>query len=143
MAIKSFNTLIKLHKRRVDVIRREMRTLEEQRTQLLALSLTLRAEYAREVEISSSDAKMAGFFGAYAMRVQKRQEAIAQEVKKLDVTIEEKAELIRAEFAEQKKFEIAKTHALKKLADQEKYRQQSRFDEVASQQYMKLKETPV
>ena len=143
MAIKTFNTLIKLHKRRVDIIRREMRALEEQRQQLLSLSASLHAEYEHEVSIASNDAKMAGFFGAYAMRVQKRQETIAQEVKKLDDTIEQKAESIRTEFAEQKKYEIARTHAVKKQAELEKHRQQSRYDEVASQQYMKLQENPV
>lgn len=143
MAIKSFNTLIKLHKRRVDIIRREMRALEEQRLQLLALSTSLREEYEREVGIASSDAKMAAFFGAYAVRVQKRQESIALEVKKLDAAIEKKAESIREEFAEQKKYEIARTHAVRKQAELEKHRQQSRYDEVASQQYMKLQENPV
>lgn len=143
MALKSFNTLIKLHKRRVDVIRREMIALEEQRTQLLTLSASLREEYAREAEISSTDAKMAGFFGAYSVRVQKRQESIAAEVAKLDLAINEKTEAIRAEFAEQKKFEIARGHEIKRLAEVEKHRQQSRFDEVASQQYMKTKDSHV
>lgn len=143
MALKTFNTLIKLHKRRVDVIRREMIALEEQRNQLLALAQALREEYAREVEISTADAKMAGFFGNYSVRVQKRQESIASEVAKLDKAIDEKTEAIRAEFAEQKKYEIARGHELKKMAEQEKHRQQSRFDEVASQQYMKLKDSHV
>ncbi len=143
MALKSFNTLIKLHKRRVDIIRREMIALEEQRNQLLALCAALREEYAREVEISSADARMAGFFGNYSVRVQKRQESIAAEVLKLDKAIDEKTEAIRAEFAEQKKFEIARGHEIKRLAELDKHRQQSRFDEVASQQYMKLKDNHV
>lgn len=140
MAVKTFNTLIKLHKRRVDVMRREMLAFEEERNQLLVLSKTLHEEYAREVEVSTADARMAGFFGAYSLRVQKRQASIAEEVARLDKAIEAKAEAIRAEFAEQKKFEIAKGHAQKRIAEQEKHKLQSRFDEIGSQQYQKLQE---
>lgn len=140
MAIKSFNTLIKLHKRRVDIIRREMLALEEQRTQLLQLSRTLQAEYAHEVGIASSDAHIAGFFGAYAQRVQKKLEAIANEVLQLDAAIEAKGEAIRTEFAEQKKYEIAKAAEMKRLAEKEHTRQQARFDEIGAQQYMKQQE---
>lgn len=143
MAIKSFNTLIKLHKRRVDIIRREIIALEEQRNQLILLAQRLRDEYAREVEISTTDVKMAGFFGAYAQRVQQRQEKIAEEVIRLDAAILAKTEAIRAEFAEQKKFEIAKAHEMKRLAQVEKNRQQSRYDEIGNQQFQKLKEQPV
>lgn len=143
MALKSFNTLIKLHKRRVDLLRRELQTLEEQRQQLVALSHALREEYAREMQISSADAKMAGFFGAYSAHVQKRQESIAKETVIVENAIDAKTEAIRAEFAEQKKYEIARTHELKRLAEKERNREQGRFDEIGNQQYMKLQENPV
>ncbi len=141
MAIKSFDTLIKLHKRRIDIIRREVRTLEEQRAQLVALSTALYEELAKEVELSTSDARMAGFFGAYSERVRKRQEAIALEIIRIDAAIEAKAAAIREEFAEQKKYEIAKQNALLRQAVKERTLAQSRFDEIANQQYMKQQES--
>lgn len=143
MAIKAMGTLIKLHKRRVDVLRREMVALEEERRQLLALSQRLREEHAREMQVASEDPKIAGFFGAYSARIRQRQENIALEVKRVDTAIEEKAAAIREEFSEQKKYEIAQEHAKKKLAEKARIAVQQRLDEVATQQYLKLKDIPV
>jgi hypothetical protein len=141
--MKPLTTLIKLHKRRVDIIRREMVVIEEERKQLLAVAEKLREEHAREMELSTADAKMAGFFGAYSKRNRERQEKIALEVKRLDAAIEQKAEAIREEFSEQKKYEIAREHAQKRLAAVARARQQQRFDEIGTQQFLKLKDQPV
>ncbi len=143
MALKSLNTLVKLHKRRVDVMRREMIALEEERKQLIEVSTKLSAEHAREMLLAAEEPKMAGFFGAYSARVKERQEKIAIEVKRLDGSIEEKAEAIREEFSEQKKYEIAREHVKKRLDEQTKTRLQQRFDEIGNQQYLKLKDSTV
>ena len=143
MAIKAMNTLVKLHKRRVDVMRREMVTIEEERKQLLQLSERLAQEHAREMRLATEEPKMAGFFGAYSARIKERQESIRQEVKRLDAAIEEKANAIREEFSEQKKYEIAREHAKKRLAEEARARVQQRFDEIGAQQYLKMKENPV
>jgi len=143
MAIKAMNTLIKLHKRRVDVMRREMIAIEEERKQLLQLSERLREEHAREARLATEEPKMAGFFGAYSARMKQRQEGIKQEVKQLDAKIAEKAEAIREEFSEQKKYEIAREHAKKRLAEQARIRLQERFDEIGAQQYLRQKDNPI
>jgi hypothetical protein len=142
MAIKSLNTLIKLHKRRVDIMRREMIALEEERRQLVQLSEKLHAEHLREMQLASEEPKMAGFFGAYSARVKERQEKIKKEIVRLDGAIMEKTEAIRAEFSEQKKYEIALEHAKKRLADEVRMRLAQRFDEIGSQQYIRQKENP-
>lgn len=143
MAVKTLNTLIKLHKRRVDVMRREMVALEEERRQLVQLSARLKDEHAREMRLATEEPKMAGFFGAYSARIRKRKENIAQEVKRLDGAIEEKAQAIREEFSEQKKYEIAREHARKREGHEARIRVQQRFDEIGTQQYLKLKDNPV
>jgi hypothetical protein len=135
MAIKTLTTLVKLHKRRVDVLRREMIAIEEERRQLLQVSAKLHEEHKREMRLATEEPKMAGFFGAYSRRVKERQEKIAGEVKRLDSSIEEKAEAIRTEFSEQKKYEIAREHAKKRLDEEARLRVQQRFDEIGSQQY--------
>ena len=143
MDLKSMNTLIKLHKRRVDVLRREMVALEDERKQLTDLAERLREEHASEAQLAAEDAKMAGFFGAYDARMKKRQESIAQEVARIDATIAEKREAIRGEFSEQKKYEIARENMKKRLDATRAARIQERFDEIGSQQYLKLKDNPV
>ncbi len=143
MALKTLNTLVKLHKRKVDVIRREMIALEEERKQLELLAQKLREEHAHEAEIALRDPKMAGFFVAYSKRIKQRLLGIDKEIKRLDGAIEEKAEAIRAEFSEQKKYEVAREHAKAHLAEEAKRRVQQRFDEIGAQQYTKIRDSIV
>jgi hypothetical protein len=143
MALKSLNTLVKLHKRRIDIMRREMLALEEQRKQLLLLSEKLHAEHLHEMELAANEPKMAGFFGAYSARMKERQERIKKEVTKIDVSITEKSDLIREEFSEQKKYEIARENVKKRMDAKVKASLAQRFDEIGTQQYLKLKENPV
>ncbi len=140
MALKSLTTLIKLHKRRVDTIRREMLALEEERRQLMALAERLHAEHEAEMRLVGEDPKISGFFGAYSKRVKERQASIAQETERLSGAIEEKAEAIREEFSEQKKYEIARDNIKKRMAEEARHRQQQRFDEIGSQQYNRARD---
>jgi hypothetical protein len=140
MALKTLNTLIKLHKRRIEIMRREMIAMEEERRQLRELAENLREEHAKEMRLSAEEPKMAGFFGAYAKRVKERQEAIAKEIQRLDSNIEAKADSIREEFSEQKKYEIAREHTKKRLAEEARHRQQQRFDEIGAQQYLRAQD---
>jgi hypothetical protein len=140
MALKTFNTLIKLHKRKVEVIRREMIALEEERRQLLELRDQLDREHAREMSLAASEPKISGFFGAYSQRIRRRKAAIAEEIKRLDTAIEAKTEAIREEFSEQKKYEVAREHVRKRDAEEAHRRQQQRFDEIGSQQYRRGQE---
>jgi hypothetical protein len=134
-ALKSINTLIKLHKRQMDVLRREMLTLEEERRQMHLLSDTLTAEHANERQLAAQDPMIAPFFGAYSRRVMERLTAIAEEVKRLDAAVEAKIEAVRAEFSEQKKYDIARGHIHRRMASEALRKQQQRFDEIAAQQY--------
>jgi ribosomal protein S8E len=65
-----------------------------------------------------------------------------EEVKRIDTAIAAKAEAIRSEFSEQKKYEVAREHANKRLAEEAQRRVQQRFDEIGAQQYQKAKGTP-
>jgi hypothetical protein len=141
MALKTMNTLIKLHKRRVEVMRREMVTLEEERRQLQELSARLKEEHAREMRLSAEDPKVGAFFGAYSKRMKERQEGVIKEITRLNGEIDAKTDAIREEFSEQKKYEIAREHAKKRLSDEARLRVQQRFDEIGAQQH--LKENPV
>ena len=140
MAIKTLSTLIKLHKRRVDIIRREMIPLEEERRQLLIAVEKLHAEHEREMRLAAEDAKIAGFFGAYSKRVKQRQEVIAREITRLDAAIEVKVNAIREEFSEQKKYEIAREQEKKRNLQEAQRRQQQRFDEIGAQQYLRARD---
>ncbi len=143
MAVKTLDTLIRLHKQRVDIMRREMVAFEEERRQLLAFAERLKREHAEEMQLMLAEVKVASFFGSYSAGVKQKLLNIDGEVKRLDAAIEEKAEAIREEFSEQKKYEITRETTLKRIEQKEKNLLQQRFDEIGSQQYHKAKENPL
>jgi len=74
---KGILTLIKLAKKRLDDLRREMASLENQKMQLLQLTKKLKDELAEEIKLGSQRPDMGRFFGQYAKRMQKRMEDVA------------------------------------------------------------------
>lgn len=141
MAIKSLTTLIKVHKQKTDVLRREMIVLEEELHQLQMVERKLRNEHEQEAQLVMKEPLFLGFFGAYSAYVKKRLQALAKEMERLQNAIEEKRDEISAEFSEQKKYEIARDHISKRIMEEERRRAQQKYDEVATQQYMRLQES--
>ena len=137
MPTKTLNTLIKLHKQRVDVLRREMVALEDERQQLQDFAAKLKKEHENEMRLMAQDAQMANFFASYSAGVKNKLKKIAGEITRLNDAIEAKLELIREEFGEQKRYEIANEHAKERIKKEEKHHLQQKFDEVAVQQYLK------
>lgn len=133
--MKGLSTLIKLHKRKLDDLRRKMGALENQKAQLLALSARLQKELEHEIELAGLQPEMGSFFGGFAKRIQRRQEAIAEEVKSLDKQMDKLRDEIAAEFSEQKKFEIAKDNALKREEAEQNRKDTIVLDEIAQQQH--------
>jgi len=82
--VKSIDTLIKLHKRELDELRKQMVSLENQKAQLQLLSAKLAADLEDEIRKAKEQPELSQFFGGFAKRIQKRQEEIAGEVKALD-----------------------------------------------------------
>ena len=137
MAIKTLDTLIKLHKHRLDLVRRELANLTEQIEQLEYVKKKLLNELQQEIEMVSNNPDYASFFGAYAKHSQQRQMAITTEIHLLQQQAEAKREIISLEFAEQKKYEIARTQQMKKAMAEENLRNQQALDEIAMQQHSK------
>lgn len=133
--MKGLDTLIKLHKRKLDELRRQVVSLETQKAQLLALSAKIQQELENEIDLAGKQPEMGKFFGDFAKRIKKRQENIAIEVKSLDKQMDALRQEITAEFSEQKKYEIAKENA--RLRDQEEAnrKETNMLDEVAADQY--------
>ena len=143
MALKTLSTLIKIHKQKTDVLRREMMALYEEQHQLEVLTDRLHGEHEKENQLVVHDPTLASFFGAYSRSVKKRLADIGEEIKRLSGAIETKRDEISEEFSEQKKYEIARDNIKKDLMAKEKARQQERFDEVGSQQFMRSQDTPI
>lgn len=138
--MKGLATLIKLHKRTLDALRRKMSGLESQKAQLQLASKRLTEELRREMEMARKQVEMSGFFGGFAKRIQKRQDDIAQEIRSLDKEMARLQGEIAEAFREVKKFEIAQDNIKKREADEEKRKETILLDEVAGNQHRRKNE---
>ena len=133
--MKGLATLIKLHKRTLDELRRKMVSLENQKNQLRLLSARLNQELEDEMQTAGKQPEMAHFFGDFATRIKKRQEGIAKEVQSLDTQMDKLGEHIAEAYAEVKKFEIAKKNIERRAAEAVKRKETIELDEIAGQQH--------
>lgn len=137
--MKTLNTLIRLHKRTLDELRRNMTALENQKIQLQQTIITLQKELDTEVSLAGKQLEMANFFGGFAKRIKNRQENIHKEIIALDGKIEALNKEIFTAFAELKKYEIARENARLKAAEEEKRKETLLLDEIASRQHQRNK----
>ncbi len=132
--MKGLDTLIKLHKRTLDELRKQIAVVENQKAQLVALSKRLSDELRHEIEVAGRQPEMGGFFGGFAKRIKARQEQIAAEIKKLDKEIATLTDAAQVAYGEVKKFEIAKANAKKRALKEQDRKDTIRLDEIAGVQ---------
>ena len=132
--MKGIDTLIKLHKRELDELRRRIGVFENQKQQLVNLSHKLAEELKKEIEEAGKRPEMGQFFGGFAKRIKTRQENIATEIAALDKKIDALTDEAREAFGELKKFELAKANAEKRAAKEAMRKETIALDEIASVQ---------
>ncbi len=133
--MKGLVTLIKLSKRELDELRRQMASLETQKAQFEEVLTKLAEELRSEQVLAEKQPEMGAFFGGFATRIKKRQEQVHAEIKALDKKIAELNEKIMVAFSELKKYEIAKENAQKRAAEKVARNETIMLDEIASQQF--------
>ncbi len=138
--MKGLATLIKLHKRTLDDLRRRMSSLENQKSQLQLASANLQKELEHEMQLAKKQVEMSGFFGDFAKRMQKRQDDIAQEIRSLDQQMKKLNEEITEAYGELKKFEIAQENAKHRADEEEQRKETILMDEIAGQQHRRKTE---
>jgi flagellar export protein FliJ len=135
--MKALNTLIRIHKRNLDELRRNMVALENQKAQLEQAIIILHQELDKEIALASKQPEMSNFFGEFAKRIKGRQETLRQEIIAIDIKVNTLNDEIFAEFTEIKKFEIARENKKNRLKDAENRKETLMLDEIASQQFQK------
>lgn len=137
--MKGLTTLIKLHKRTLDELRRQMVSLENQKAQLLQLSAKLKEELSAEIKMASRNPEMGQFFGDFSKRMQLRQEDIGMEVASLDKQMAKlNAEIFEA-FSELKKYEVALEQAKQREKAEADRRETIAMDDIAQQQFRRTR----
>lgn len=135
--MKTLDTLIRLHKRTLDELRRNMVSLETQKSQLQQAIANLQKDLDKEMTLAAKQPEMSNFFGEFAKRVKTRQESLRGEIRTIDVKINELNNKIFEAFTELKKYEIAKENAKQRAREAENRKETIMLDEIAGQQYLK------
>ena len=133
--MKTLNTLIRLHKRNLDELRRSMVALESQKDQLIQTIEASQRELEREVDLAKNTPEMSSFFGEFAKRIKNRQEKIHKEIQAIDKKITELNNKMAQGFTELKKFEIALENAKNRIKTEEIRKETLMLDEIAAQQF--------
>ncbi len=140
MAGKTLITLIKLHRRKLDELRRAMVALEDEKAQFQLASSKLQEELEDEMRKASEQPEMGHFFGGFASRIQQRQEEITAQIRSLDQKIAQLNEGIAEAFTDVKKYEIAQENVKKREREEQQRRETIMLDEVAAQQHHRRSE---
>jgi flagellar biosynthesis chaperone FliJ len=133
--MKGLVTLIKLHRRNLDQLRKKIVDTERQKNLLLLVAEKLANELASELEVASTHSYFGNFFGNYAERIKKRQEDVAREIINLEQMLHKLAEELSEGFSELKKFEIAQENRLKRQKEEADRKEQIRLDDIAIDQF--------
>lgn len=133
--MKALNTLIRLSKKTLDELRRNMADLENQKSALEQTILSLKKDLDTEVDLAKKQVEMSTFFGEFAKRIKNRQDAIRVEIKNIDAQIVKLNNEIFIAFTELKKYEIARDNVKKKAAFEASRKETIMLDEIASQQH--------
>ena len=134
--MKSLKTLIKLKQREIDVIRREIGILQEQKARHERKIEEHSEELKREISLAAEMADMSGFFGNYSEAIKQKRRDLKKQIEKLDLKMDALAEKVREHFSEQKKYEIALEEQVKREKKKQDMREQAFLDEVAARQHM-------
>ena len=133
--MKGINTLIKMHQRNLDALRREQSELQTQREKWLQLSARLHEELQKERRLAVEKPEMGAYMAGYVKKVQKRQVEITQEVINIDVQLAKLADQITESFGELKKYEITREEDIKRRAHQQLKKEELDMDEIGMQRF--------
>lgn len=133
--MKGLLTLIKLSKRTLDELRRKLGVLENEKSRLQEAIKKLQEELENEIALATRQPEMSGFFGGFAKRIQKRQQDIAAEIRKIDGLMVKLRDDIAAAFGELKKYEIARDNAKARATAEANRKETIMLDDIAAQQH--------
>lgn len=138
--MKGLNTLIRIHRRELDELRRHLAVLEGKRDAFLEQYHRLHEELVREIEASKDLTEMRGFFGNFSESIKQRQLRVREEIRKVETKIQTLLVEIQARFSEVKKYEIAQEQFEKREAEAAARKEQIMMDELAIEVFRRKEE---
>ena len=133
--MKTIKTLIKVQKQKLDMVRRNLVSLETQMAQLNMLNEKLEKDLAAEIELADKSAELSSFFGDYIKRIRARQERLRKEIRDLDVQVEMAREVVRHEYGEQLKYEKILENKMIEAKREADRKEGIELDDIAANQH--------
>ncbi len=137
--MRGLNTLIRLHRQRLDEKRVKRLALEEEREALVALVDGLARELAAERRAAAESLEARYTFAAYAERMTARQRALAGEIATFDAALVKADDEITAAFQEFKRYEISRDARETGERNAQARRERMRLDEIGANQHRRVR----
>lgn len=131
--MKSLETLIKLRKRDMDEVRQQLSMLEDERSKALAHMITIDQEVKKEVAASEAAIGWADMLADFMKRMEKRKIALMQKVLRIEARMNQLRDRLVEQFAEMKKYEIARDNRLATEQKKLEKQMQTMLDEIGGQ----------
>lgn len=133
--MKGLKTLITLHKREIDELKKRQGLLYERVSALEKRDQMLVEELENEMRLSEELGELRGFFGNFSDLVKRKRAQVAKEIARVEVTIDELAVLIADAFSELKKFEIALEMEMEREKKKREKIENEMMDEIAARKF--------
>lgn len=133
--IKALDILIQIRERELDMMRRRMAVLENQKEQFQREIVRLKDELNREEAAAKGKLDMLPFLQRYARRNAQEVKQYLQAVARLDGQIAELQKVIATIFGELKKVELAKEQQLAEMKEAERQQETKEMDEIAQKNF--------
>ena len=138
--MKGLKTLIKLSRRQLDTLRRQMADLQQQKDDMRQAIANLQREMIEEMQSAQQQPHMSQFYGGFASRIRARQEEYEQSMSGLDTQMDELRDTIRDAFAEIKRYELALEAAKQREKQAATRRETIEMDDIAATQFVRKEE---
>ena len=137
--MKGIESLIRLHKWRVDEERRRLVALESVALDFDRRLDALVAEFRHESAVASGSIDAALGFGGYASGMRERRERLIQSKEEIEAEIASVRDLVSRAFEELKRYEILAEDGRRRAALKEKRAQQSVLDDVGVDRFRRAR----
>lgn len=128
--MKSLKTLIRIQKRELDELRREMVVLQDKRDGYIARVHALSDQLKEEIKLAAEMADMRGFFGDFSKTIKQKQQELAARILMVEQEMRQLSDKILVKFADLKKYEISLDRFKEREKKKQSDREQRELDEV-------------
>ena len=133
--MKGLDSLIRLHKWKLDEKRRTVTDLEKLAAGLRREITDLEAEITAEQGIARANGSAAATYGNYAARAIERRDKLQRSLAGIETGLAEALEEVADAFREFKKFDLIQARDLRRAAERERRAQQTALDEAGLDLY--------